>query len=144
MISGVTDAGSLPVLERMMQFAGARQRLLADAVANFNTPGYRAQDVSVEDFQSSLAEAADERRIRHRGRAGTLELEGSDQVRVRPEGLRLEPGEANENILFHDGNDRDLERTMQAVVENVMSFRSAISLMRTQYDQLLSAVRERP
>lgn len=144
MITGVTDAGSLPVLERMMQFAGARQRLLSDAVANFNTPGYMATDVSVEEFQATLAEAADERRERHRGRAGKLEFEGTDEVRTRPDGLRLEPTPAHENILFHDGNDRDLERTMQAVVENVMSFRSAVSLMRTQYDQLLSAVRERP
>jgi len=144
MISGLTDADSLPVLERMMQFASRRQRLLADAVANFDTPGHRPLDVSVTDFQSALGEAVDERRERHSARGGALPLASTDEVRVAGDRLELTPGEANANVLFHDENDRDLDRAMQALAENVMTMRTMTTLHRSRMDLLASALRERP
>ena len=46
MIDGVTNADSIPVLERMMQFAGARHRLLVHDIANLDTPDFRPVVVS--------------------------------------------------------------------------------------------------
>ncbi len=144
MISGLTDADSLPVLERMMQFSAGRQRLLADAVANFSTPGHRPRDVSVEDFQATLGAAVDERRERHSARGGALPLASTGEVRVESDRLELAPDEANENLLFHDENDRDLDRAMQALAENVMTMRTMTTLHRSRMDLLNSALRERP
>lgn len=141
MIDGVTTSGALPVLERMMQFAGARHRLISNNLANLSTPGFRPEDVSVSAFQQSLRDAIDARKAGDR--AGGLALTDSREVVVHRDGLELRPQPRGDNILFHDGNDRDLERLMQSLVENIMAFRAASQLLRNRQLVLNEAIRER-
>ncbi len=141
MIDAVTNSDALPVLERLVQFAGGRHRLIVGNIANFDTPGYRPVDVSVAGFQEALGKAIDEGRRNPRP-GGRLEL-SDRQVTVQGDGMDLHPEPIGENILFHDGNDRDLERTMQDLVENFMTFRFASEMLRNQYARLNTAIRER-
>jgi flagellar basal-body rod protein FlgB len=136
MIDGLTSGGSLPVLERLLQFAGERHRLIVHNIANLDTPGFRPADVSLRGFQEQLGAAID----RRRRAGGALRLEGSPEVEVRPQGLLLHPRPSGDNLLFHDGNDRDLDRTMQDLVENFMAFRAAAELVRGQFNLLDSAI----
>ena len=142
MIDGVTNADGIDVLERLVQFAGARHRLIVNNIANLDTPGYRPVDVSPAAFQEQIGEAVDRRRGSG-GAEGGLHLPDSGQVEFTPTGLVLHPEPAGANILFHDGNDRDLERTMQDLVENFMAFRLAAELMRSRFDLINSAIAER-
>ncbi|MHC5024970.1 MAG: flagellar basal body rod protein FlgB [Planctomycetota bacterium] len=141
MIDGLTNADALPVLERLMQFAGRRHELIAHDIANLDTPGFRPVDVDPDAFRTQLSEAVDERR--QRGGRGDLRLRDSSEVEVHADTLSLRPAPAGENLLFHDGNDRDLERTMQKLVENFMTFRMAADFMRSRFDLLNTAIRER-
>jgi flagellar basal-body rod protein FlgB len=125
-IDDVLNAEAIPVLERLAQFSGHRHRLIVNNIANFDTPGYRPVDMSVSDFQKQLTEAVDERRA---GR--------------KPATFEIDPEPKADNILFHDGNDRDLERTMQDLVENFLTFRVASELMRSRFDLINTAIRER-
>ncbi len=143
MIDGVTNAGAIPVLERLVQFAGQRHRLITDNVANLSTPGYRPVDVSVDAFREQLGEAIDARRQRHGVAGGHLEIQDTAEVRFSRAGVSLDPQPSGENILFHDGNDRNLERIMQDLVENFMTFRTAAELIRNRFDLLNTAIRER-
>ena len=61
----------------------------------------------------------------------------------QPAEIELEPEPKAENILFHDGNDRDLERTMQDLVENFLTFRLANELMHSRLNLINTAIRER-
>jgi flagellar basal body rod protein FlgB len=91
-----------------------------------------------------LAEAVEERDARTGGQDG--ELRWSETSEVKHEGgggLRLEPTTASGNILFHDRNNRDLERNMQDLVENTAVYRVSADLLKNQYDQLRSAIAER-
>ncbi len=142
MIDGVTNTEGLSVLERLVQFSGQRHRLIVNNIANFDTPGYRPLDVSVQDFRKQLGEAIDERRTSAR-RGESLDIEDSAQIEFRAGSMTLHPTPIGENILFHDGNDRDLDRTMQDLVENFLTFRVATELMRSRYDILRSAIAER-
>jgi flagellar basal-body rod protein FlgB len=139
-ISGVTNGGAIPVLERMVQFSGQRQRLLANNIANLSTPDFRPVDVSVADFQQNLGEAIDARRAAHGNTGGELPLASTREVKVHAGGMALEAQPIGENILFHDGNDRDLDRTMQGLVENFMAFRTAAQFMRKQFETLHTAI----
>ena len=141
MIVGVHSSGAIPVLERVIQFAGQRHRLIVHNIANLDTPGYRPVDVSVGAFQEQLAEVIDRRRAD--GSSGALALADSTQIEYRPTGMELHPEPIGANILFHDGNDRDLERTMQDLAENFMTFRMAAELLRGQFDTINTAIRER-
>ncbi len=142
MIDGVTNSDGLAVLERLVQFAGQRHRLIVNNIANYDTPGYRPTDVSVADFQEHLGEALDQNR--RSGRSDrALELKNTDQVEFSPGSITLHPTPVGRNILFHDGNDRDLERTMQDLVENFLTFRMATELLRNRLDLVNSVIAER-
>ena len=143
MIDGVTNADALPVLERLMQFAAQRHRVIVNNVANLRTPGYRAVDVSVDEFRTRLGEAVDARRARHGASGGRLQLSDSDEVEYTANGLTLRPTPAGDNLVFHDGSDGDVERTMQRLVENFMAFRTAAELYRSRQNLINAAIRER-
>ncbi|MDX2114370.1 MAG: hypothetical protein SFZ24_01945 [Planctomycetota bacterium] len=142
-ISGITDTGALPVLEKTVQFAARRHELIAHNIANLSTPNFQPRDVSVTGFQAALAEAVDRRRARAAGR-GPLDFPGTREVRPTAQGLRLRPMSPSHNVLFHDRNNRDLERTMQDMVENLTAFRAASDLLKNRMDLLNAAIRERP
>ncbi|MCH7571379.1 MAG: flagellar basal body rod protein FlgB [Planctomycetes bacterium] len=143
MIDGVTNAGALPVLERLLQFAGQRHRLIVNNIANIDTPDYRPVDLSTTDFQETLGEAIDSRRARHGNAGGELRLEDSQQIEFHRNSMTINPEAVGENILFHDRNDRNIERIMQDLVENALTFRMAAEFMRGRFDLINMAIRER-
>jgi flagellar basal-body rod protein FlgB len=143
LISDLSSSGSLPVLERMFQFAGQRQRILAHNIANMETPDFRPVDVSPADFQKALAKAVAERRGRTGGEHGELELASTREVSVTPAGLELSPRTHSPSVLYHDRNNRDLERLMQDLAENGMVFRLTADLIRRQHDILRTAISQR-
>jgi len=142
-INDLNSAGALPTLEKMFLFAGARQRLIANNIANIDTPGYQMQDVDPLSFQNALGEAIDQRRRGNGGASGQLDFGRNAQVRIQGDRMVLTPTSSGTNILAHDGNDRDLERLMQQLVENATAFRVAADLMRQSRSQLKLAIAQR-
>lgn len=143
MIDAMFNQGSLPVLERLVQFTGQRQRVLTNNIANLPTPYYKPADLDIASFQSSLADAIDRRR-----QTGNLAGELSQptdtrQLRFTPHGLDAEPAPTHDGVLFHDQNNRDLERTMQRLAENTLAHSTAIELIRSEMATLRMAIRER-
>ncbi len=145
MLLDLANDGGIDVLERSIQFASARQRLIAHNIANVSTPHFRPADVSVPDFQQALAKAIDERRATHPGVRSARPFQPGDtrDVRFRSDRLDLSPRPKGEGILFHDRNDRDLEGLMSDLAENVFAHRTAIELIRARFAVLQTAIRER-
>ncbi len=143
MIPGLFDQGALPTLERLVQFTSARHTVLTDNIANLSTVGYRPRDLDPASFQRSLRRAIDERRARRNPVAGPLQPRDTRQVRFEKNGIVPQPGELNQNILFHDDNNRDLERTMQALAENTLAHNAALQMISNQFDVMRVAIRER-
>lgn len=55
------DYAKLPIFQLMkakLDYAAERQTVLAQNVANVDTPGYRAKDVQAPDFKAMLAKSA--------------------------------------------------------------------------------------
>jgi flagellar basal-body rod protein FlgB len=143
-INELTSSGAIPSLELSVRFAAGRQRMIAHNVANLSTPDFRPMDVSPRAFQRALAEAVDRRRARTGGETGELDFQGNREVAVGREGrITLTPRTPSSGILAHDRNNRDLERTMQDLVENAAAFRVATDLLRSRYQILGSAIAER-
>jgi flagellar basal body rod protein FlgB len=57
--------------------------------------------------------------------------------------MTLNPAELRENLLFHDRNDRNLERIMQDVSENLLAFQAATQLLRNRFRMIEMAISER-
>lgn len=140
----LANSGSSPALEQMLRFAGARQRLLVHNIANLDTPDFRPLDASPHDFQRTLARAVHERRARNGGEQGELILQDNREVTFEQGGgMRLTPRTPSSGILYHDRNNRDLERQMQALAENTIAYRVASDLLRRNNDLLRTAISQR-
>ena len=131
MIKGLFSYGSMPVLERMVEFTGARQELIAHNIANLSTPYYKPVDLDPAQFQAQLRDALDRRSRKPNPLRRPLELRSEQQSRIRDGQIEFRPQKNNENILFHDHNNRDVERTMQDLVENAMAHRTSIELLKS-------------
>lgn len=144
MIKGMFNYGSMPVLEQTVQFTGARQELIANNIANLSTPYFKPTDLDPAKFQAQLREALEDRSRRPNPMRRDFELGSTDQVRTRHGRVtEFRPEQSNENVLFHDQNNRDVERTMQDLVENTLAHRTSIELLKSQFDLLRTAIRER-
>lgn len=143
-LSDLSNAGALPTLSAMLSVVGQRQRLLVHNIANSDTPDFRPQDIDIPAFQRELARAAAERREATGGGHGELALEGTKEVIPDGRGgLVLRPRTASGNVLYHDRNNRDIERLMQANTENVMTFRLTTDLIRRENELLRTAISQR-
>ena len=71
-----------------------------------------------------------------------LEAHGYNILQTK-DGMEAHPFETNDNILFHDQNNRDVERIMQRIAENTLAHNAAIDMIRNQFDMLEVAIRER-
>lgn len=144
LIDQINNAGAMPALEMTMRFAAQRQRLVAHNIANLDTPNFIQKDVSVGGFQETLDRAIRGRRARTGGLHGELEWDDSREMRHGSRGgLVLTPDSPGGGVLFHDRNNRDIERLMQALAETTSAFRVASDLYRNQRNLIDMAIAER-
>lgn len=140
MIKGLFDRGALPALTRMVQFTEQRHGLLAHNIANIDTPYFKPADVSPQKFEKVLGDAIDRRRTQKNPLAGELKMQDTWKMRFSKESLTLLPRETNTGIMYHDQNNRDLERLMQNLAENQMAFNAASRLARNQFTMIETAI----
>jgi flagellar basal-body rod protein FlgB len=142
MLGDLANSGAMPALEQMLRFTAARQKLITHNIANLDTPDFVPLDVSPQGFQAALQKAVEERRSR--GGLGPLGALQNREIEQLPSGqLLLRPGTPSGNVLYHDRNNRDLEKMMQDLAENGMAFRAASDLMRREMDLLRVAISQR-
>jgi flagellar basal-body rod protein FlgB len=130
MLERLMNQGNGPLLERVLEFTSRRHKLLAENVANVDTPGYRQKDLSVKKFQAMLS---DRLSIKDSSGPGGVGFEGIDSELHRP----------NNSLLFHDKNNRSMESLMSDVAKNAMTHNLAVELLRKTYGQMDMALKER-
>ncbi|MBI4578005.1 MAG: flagellar basal body rod protein FlgB [Planctomycetes bacterium] len=140
--------GAIPVLEKVLTFTEERHRVLANNIANIDTPYFKARDLPTGEFDHMLGRAIEDRR---RGNPRLFHMGGSRDIQVLPYGrsgdttLRPKALEQRElNILAHDENRRFVEVEMAELTKNTMRHNTAAALLRHQFSLIESAIRERP
>jgi flagellar basal-body rod protein FlgB len=126
------DIGQLPLfaaLSKRMSWLTARQTVLAENVANANTPGYVAKDLKELDFKSLMA---------HRASGGALQLAADQPGHIAPSApaspapvVRI----ADEHSL--DGNGVSIEAQMMKVSTNAADY----SVITALYKQNISMIK---
>jgi len=142
-LEGLLNRGSMPVLQQVMAFTQERHTVLANNVSNLDTVGYKMQDLPVTEFLEALDKAIADR---DRGGAGRpLRMRSTSNLHWDPVGrLQARPVEIpNNNILFHDDNNRFVEKQMSAMAKNALLHNVSAELLRGQYEMLRTALRER-
>jgi flagellar basal-body rod protein FlgB len=134
MMRGLFNNSTIPILSESINFAQARHNLLVGNVANLDTPGYEAQDLSVEDFQSLLSEA-----IENRHSYVEPSLSGESTSRTEPlEKVR----QATQAILRHDGARVGMEQQVLEISKNQFLHNLAITVMGNQFRLLQTVISE--
>ena len=137
MQSTVFSSTTIPILEKVVGFTEARHNVLAGNIANLDTPGYRAQDLSPVQFQSQLKEAIESRREQAALAASDGSIGASDD-----EDPLTSMHEPMKSLLHHDGSDNDLERQVAELTKNQMQYNLAVTLMTNQFRLLQAAISE--
>ncbi|HNQ22334.1 MAG TPA: hypothetical protein PKK06_04500 [Phycisphaerae bacterium] len=143
LVTSITERGALPVLAKTLAYNEAQLRVIAENVANYGTPGYRAKHLDRAGFQEALREAIEERGS-DVGRPLVVEQPG--QVTTDESGaLRVTPQETPvQNILSYDGTNMSLEREMAELSRTGMSHQLFSALLTNRFDGLRKAIRGMP
>jgi len=114
----ISDIPILSMLRTRMQWHQVRQRVLAENVANADTPNYRARDLAPPNFERSLQTAAG--LALARTDAGHIVGQATDSAQFAEGAVKYEvrPG----------GNAVSHEDEMMKVAANQMDFEAASAL----------------
>lgn len=136
MINSLFNSTSIPVLEQVVNFSGARHELLAGNIANMDTPGYQIRDLSVETFQQRLRDAIETRNEqREPVSPGIITNEAKDSLHEVADSMR--------SVLYHDGSDVGMEQQVTEMIKNQSTYNMAIAVMTSQFRLLQVAISER-
>lgn len=128
-IERLLNEGNAPVIEASVRFAAARHRVLAENMANVDTPGYLQKDLSPAKFQQMLRDRLDERA-------------GASRGSVRFDDLAAEIENPARGILFHDRNNRSMEQLVSDSAKNAMFHNMMLEMLRKQYSSIEMALKE--
>ncbi len=134
------NRGTLPVLQQVMSFTETRHIVLANNVSNLDTVDFKMQDLPTDEFIAALDKAINRRS--GRGAGAPLEMKNTKNLSWDSQG-RLKAGKidvADNNILFHDNNNRFVEKQMTEMSKNAMLHNIASELLRGQYGKLSMAI----
>jgi flagellar basal-body rod protein FlgB len=141
-IERLTNSPITHAVELTARFAEERHKVLAENVANIDTPDYHSKRLDPDTFQVALRDALEQAQSSGQRR---LDLRGNAQVWTTPGGqLEVRPTtEPADNILFHDGRNAGLETLMTDVQKNALDYTLATRLLNKRFDGLLTAIRGR-
>ena len=121
-----------------MTFAQRRHDVLAGNIANVDTPGYHARDMSVEQFQGDLSEA-----IEARDAPPALRML-SDGELDQPLGPKIaDVADNSKAILRHDENSVNMEQQVAEMAKNRILHNTALTILMKQFRMLETAISER-
>ena len=139
-LSDITEQGATPALVKSLAFQESRLKMIAENIANAQTPGYRTKQLDVTGFQNSLREALAERR---NGVNEPFEVRNGDEVATDGQGyLQVRPSEEPvENVLFHDGTNVSIEQQMADLAQTGLWSDLSGKFLQDRFDGLRKAIR---
>ena len=136
MFSSLFNTTTIPALGEVLNFAQARQTVLAGNIANVNTPGYRLRDLSPVAFQEQLKEALAQSKEAEQGTSPGL-------IRNDSGGPLSQVRRNLENLVYHDDTNIDLEKQVAEMTKNHLLHNFALTVMTDQFQLLQTAISER-
>jgi flagellar basal-body rod protein FlgB len=129
----IGDIPVLSLLKSKMKWHQARQKILAQNVANANTPGYMAQDLKAMEVPPSGRARSPFAVTLERTNAAHISAPGDANARFE---TKTEPGWE----ITPSGNGVVLEEQMVKVTENQMDFQMASTLYARSLALLRTAI----
>ena len=127
----IADIPILAMLRERMQWQQARQQVLAENVANADTPAYQAKDLAPLDFSRHLSAAS-----------VTLDRTNPNHIAAASGGSQFATDENGHYEITPRGNSVSHEDEMMKVASNQMDYEAATELYTHSLNLLKLAVKE--
>ena len=126
---------ALGIHEQALRFRGQRAEVLANNIANAETPNYKARDL---DFAAALAAQQGE------GESGSLPMARTNAQHIAIDGLIDQvAGLRYRNALQPavDGNTVDSEGEKAAYTQNAIDFQASFTFLNSKFKGLMTAIK---
>lgn len=138
MIEAILNRLANPAIDKMLSFTEARHRVIAENVANIDTPGYRTKQLDPGLFQKALRRAIDAQK---REPAAPMSVGRTREFRDQDGQLVVTPSlEPTENLLFHDGTNARIEKEMSELASNTMMHQLSVEFLNNHYRMLKRSI----
>ncbi|MEK7772740.1 MAG: flagellar basal body rod protein FlgB [Deltaproteobacteria bacterium] len=134
MINGLFDK-TITLLGNALDLRASRQKILASNIANQETPGYRARDISFEEELEKRDGA---------GRAGVI-LASTNAGHIRGASAGAPEPQVQDRATDLEGYDRNsvgIEGEMVKLSENTLMYTVAARMLRSKFATLMTAIKE--
>lgn len=126
---------ALGIHEKALGFRAQRAEVLANNIANADTPNYKARDL---DFASVLAEQS------AKSQRGQIGLNRTDGRHIAAEGVSMGDAALSYRTPFQpsiDQNTVDVQVEQSNYAENAVQFQASFTLLNSKFKTLVSALR---
>lgn len=134
MLEKLFAGGNIGLLEKSLAAASLRQRVIANNIANVNTPGFKKSDVIFEDLlQQALADGPHFRQTcTHRHH---LSKNPPSVEQVQPQVIT-----SNATAIRNDGSNVDIEAEMANVAQNSLYYNTLAQQLSGRLNSLKTAI----
>ncbi|PYC21067.1 flagellar basal body rod protein FlgB [Aquipseudomonas alcaligenes] len=126
---------ALGIHEMALGFRAQRAEVLANNIANADTPHYKARDL---DFAAVLAEQNEKQGGK------TFGLSRTDSQHIAADGIQLADPALRFRTPFHpsiDQNSVDMQQEQANYAENAVQFQASFTFLNSKFKGLVSALR---
>lgn len=121
-----------------MNLLGERQKILANNIANADTPGFKARDI---DFSSELKQAVANGSAGNSGLA--MATTSSRHIAIQPKGSMVHDMKYRvPDQPSLDGNTVDMDRERSAFADNMLRYQTSVTMMKSSISRIKSAMQE--
>ena len=126
---------ALGIHQQALGFRSQRAEVLANNIANADTPHYKARDL---EFATVLAEQS------AKTQRGPVNLNRTDSRHIAADGIQVGEAELAYRTPFHpsiDQNTVDLQIEQSNYAENSVQFQASFTLLNSKFKGLVTALR---
>jgi len=123
---------TISVLSKTLDGMQLRQKVIANNIANVDTPGYKRKDV---DFKSQLKSALDEKDLKL-NKTNTKHLSTNANLNQISSKIKVE----NNTSMRKDKNNVDIDYEMTALAKNQLEYQATTKLLSTKFKKLNSVI----
>ncbi len=129
---------SVDMLKKGLDVTWLRNEVIANNIANVDTPGFKASEVEFEDYMKEALKADDGSKLELR-KTNSRHLDGSsgtkDILDVEPKVVQKES-----TSMRYDENNVDIETEMVALAKNQIEYYALVNKINSEFTKLNTAI----
>lgn len=147
----IFEKTSVPYVSKVLDVLSERQRVIADNVANVNTPGFRAKRVDFQSVLDDISQVREEHKQQSQRSLKPAKVAGEcvyarrrqDSLELKLKAIEIDKEFSNPDSEGMGVNDVNIHDEMVNMSTNALLFKAYTRILRAQMRQLRVAITEK-